>query len=104
MNELDKEVFGFYKTTNNFIQKQKEKQMKYRNLDMSVIAYANGFTLWHYNGKNTPTDVLLKDGFFNPICDLCDVGDIIIITADKETIMRRISSLDGRVVKLGRLQ
>ena len=43
MNELDKEVFGFYKTTNKFIQKQKEKQMKYRNLDMSVIAYANGF-------------------------------------------------------------
>ena len=103
MNELDKEVFGFYKTTNKFIQKQKEKQMEYRNLDMSVIAYANGFTLWHYNGKNTPTDVLFKDGFFNPIYDLCDVGDIIIISADKETITRRISSLDERVVKLGKL-
>lgn len=103
MNELDKEVFRFYKTTNNFIQKQKEKQMKYKNVDMSVIAYANGFTLWHYNGKNIPTDVLLKDGFFNPIYDLCDVGDIIIISTDKETAMRRISSLDGRVVKLGKL-
>ena len=77
--------------------------MEYRNLDMSVLAYANGFTLWHYNGKNTPTDVLLKDGFFNPAYSLCGVGDIIIITTDKESMMRRISSLDGRVVKLGKL-
>lgn len=66
MNELDKEVFGFYKTTNNFIQKQKEKQMKYRNLDMSVIAYANGFTLWHYNEKKYTNRRVIKRRILQP--------------------------------------
>lgn len=103
MNELDKEVFGFYKTTDNFIKKLKDKEMEYRNQNMAVIAYASGFTMWHYTARNTPLDTVLKDGFFNPIYDLCAVGDIIIICTDNETAMRRISSLDGRVVKLGKL-
>lgn len=52
----------------------------FRNPNLSVIAYANGFTLWHYTTKDE-IDVVEKDGYFNNVSTLCATGDIILLNA-----------------------
>ena len=43
--------------------------------ELSVLAYANGFTLWHYR---TAADDLLKPGYFDSAQELLREGDQII--------------------------
>ena len=43
--------------------------------ELSVLAYANGFTLWHYR---TATDDLLTAGYFDSAQELLREGDQII--------------------------
>lgn len=80
--------------------------MAFRNRNMSVIAYANGFTLWHYKAE---LDEKLKDivgdtKYFTPIYTLINTGDIVIINAD-ETGIRVIDEIKGsEFVKLGNLK
>lgn len=51
--------------------------MAYSPHDLSVLAYANGFTLWHYT---TTDDAATCDtiGYFNKAADMLRVGDFII--------------------------
>lgn len=61
--------------------------MAFKNLDLSVIAFANGFTLWHYSTKDSSEEVL-KPGYFNPTKHLVENGDIFILTMSGETVMK----------------
>ena len=79
---------------------KKAIKMAFKNRDMSVIAYANGFTLWHYASTEHTLAEIVADGFFNPVNLLCAVGDIIIINGTDTTGMRRIESLADKQVKL----
>lgn len=45
--------------------------------DLSVLAYANGFTLWHYASADADTDAA---GYFDPAADLLRAGDMILAT------------------------
>lgn len=47
--------------------------------DLSVLAYANNFTLWHY--KTTDTSVT-TGGYFNNANGIVRVGDLIIANVD----------------------
>ena len=38
--------------------------MAFKLRDLSVLAYANGFTLWHYTSTDT-ADEVCRDGYFN---------------------------------------
>ena len=77
----------------------------FRNKDLSVVAYANGWTLWQYYAEDSLEKVEI-DGYFDKVKDLCATGDIIIIVAKgqvgKETAIRSILLEDG-VVKLKHL-
>jgi len=80
--------------------------MAFRNRNMSVIAYANGFTLWHYKADEGETlkSIIDNPKYFTPIYTLINVGDIIIINAE-ETGMRVIDEIKGsELVKLGNLK
>lgn len=77
--------------------------MAFKNRDMSVIAYANGFTLWHYASTEHTLAEIVADGFFNPVFTLCAVGDIIVINGTDTSGMRRIESLADKQVKLNTL-
>jgi hypothetical protein len=44
----------------------------------SVLAYAQGFTYWHY--KTPIGDDILTPGYFNDIKDMVVPGDLIIAT------------------------
>ncbi len=77
----------------------------FRNKNLSVIAFANGWTLWQYYTKDSLEKVEV-DGYFDKINTLCATGDIIIIVAkgqvEKESAIRSILLEDG-VVKLKHL-
>ncbi len=49
--------------------------------DLSVLAYANGFTLWHYNAGKDPLDAVSGQGFFSDAADMLTTGDMIMISA-----------------------
>ena len=51
--------------------------MAYLSKDLSVLAYANGFTLWHYATADD-ADTVDTAGYFNPAADMLRAGDIII--------------------------
>ncbi|PWC82821.1 hypothetical protein TSH100_22930 [Azospirillum sp. TSH100] len=51
--------------------------MAYASKDLSVLAYANGFTLWHYTTRDVATDVDTA-GYFNGAADLLRVGDMLL--------------------------
>jgi hypothetical protein len=44
---------------------------------LSVLAYANGFTLWHYTTADT-ADTTDTTGYFNGGADMLRVGDMIL--------------------------
>lgn len=77
----------------------------FRNKDLNVVAYANGWTLWQYYAEDS-LEKVETDGYFDKVSYLCATGDIIIIVAKgqvgKETAIRSILLEDG-VVKLKQL-
>ncbi len=49
--------------------------------DLSVLAYANNFTLWHYT---TVDSAVTSGGYFNNAVDMMRVGDLIIVNIDTD--------------------
>lgn len=45
---------------------------------LSSLAYANGFTLWHYTSADAIADVNTA-GYFNDASDMLAVRDVIIV-------------------------
>jgi hypothetical protein len=51
--------------------------------DLSVLAYANGFTLWHYKaGPDSLTDIACDD-YFADASDMMAAGDMLMISGAK---------------------
>lgn len=57
--------------------------MAYNPKNLSVLAYANGFTLWHYSTPDTSTDTDTA-GYFNNASDMLRVGDMILANVDTD--------------------
>ena len=55
--------------------------MAYVSKNLSVLAYSNGFTLWHYTTTDTATTVDTS-GYFNSAADMVRVGDMILANTD----------------------
>jgi len=51
--------------------------MSCRLNNLSVLAYANGFTLWHYTTADSPA-ALTAAGYFDPAQDMLRQGDMIL--------------------------
>ena len=64
--------------------------MAFQNKNLSVIAYANGFTLWHYSATETLATIA-ANGYFNNVKSLMNIGDIIIINASDNTAIKKIN-------------
>ncbi len=56
--------------------------MAFQTKDLSVLAYANGFTLWHYATAD-PAVALTRagPGYFDPAHAMLRAGDIILANA-----------------------
>lgn len=64
--------------------------MAFQNKKLSVIAYANGFTLWHYVANETLATISAS-GYFNNVLTLMNSDDIIIINASDKTSIKSIN-------------
>ncbi len=61
--------------------------MTFRSRELSVLAYANGFTLWHYRTEDDAATVLASvtgveeiGGYFDSACELLRTGDRIMVS------------------------
>ena len=53
--------------------------MSFRAQDLSVLAYTNGFTLWHYRTNDGIDDIFKFDGnYFGPANEMLREGDQIM--------------------------
>lgn len=52
----------------------------YNSKNFSVMAYANGFTLWAYSTADTLESVK-ADNYFNETAPFARAGDMILVTA-----------------------
>ena len=76
--------------------------MAFMNRNLSVLAYANGFTLWHYKTNDTIAEV--EDlSYFTGARTLMNAGDIIIINCADGAIFRQITSIHNELVELGKM-
>jgi hypothetical protein len=55
--------------------------MSFALRNLCVLAYANGFTLWHYKAGADPLDDVTGQGFFADAADMLSSGDMIMISA-----------------------
>ncbi len=55
--------------------------MAFKASDLSVLAYANNFTLWHYT---TIDNAVTGAGYFNTAADMVRVNDLIITALDTD--------------------
>lgn len=55
--------------------------MPFISKDLSVLAYANNFTLWHYK---TTDSAVTGAGYFNAASAMIRVGDLIIANLDTD--------------------
>ncbi len=60
--------------------------MAFKSRELSVLAYANGFTLWHYRTEDRLADLVdptlgafENAGYFGAACDLLCAGDQILV-------------------------
>ena len=73
--------------------------MSFQASDLSVLAYANNFTFWHY----TTSDVSVgEEGYFNQAVDMLRVNDLLIVNIDTDgtpaTKFYIVTGNDGTVV------
>ena len=65
--------------------------MAFQNKNLSVIAYANGFTLWHYASASDAAAAITASGYFNSVKTLMNSGDIIIVNGTDATSIQILS-------------
>ena len=75
--------------------------MAFQNKNLSVIAYANGFTLWHYKESATLATITAS-GYFSSLKNLMNTGDIILINGSNGSTIKVVSVAEG-VVTVGAL-
>ena len=72
--------------------------MSFKNKNLSVIAYVNGFTLWHYSAEsNESFDDITKDGYFDVVKTLMEVGDMFIISTKNNPGLAFLAEKDEHV-------
>ena len=81
--------------------------MSFAIRNLSVLAYAQGFTLWHYRG-HVPTlgatltaPVTLAEiaapGFFDPASDMLAAGDMLMVSTPGAGQMLFVTATEGGV-------
>ena len=75
--------------------------MSFMSKDFSVMAYANGFTLWNYTSSDS-LDTVKGANYFDDIAPFARLGDMILTVADNQStvtpaILAVTSISDGAV-------
>ncbi len=75
--------------------------------DLSVLGYANGFTLWHFV-TDDPAPELQAMGYFNEAAEMFRPGDLILANVQQSpsvmaSLLLSVARIDHRGVALGSL-
>lgn len=66
--------------------------------NLSVLAYANGFTLWHYRSAADGLERITGPDYFEAAADMLTGGDIMMLsTAEGARIVSVAANPDGSV-------
>ncbi|MBR1545112.1 MAG: hypothetical protein IJ638_04170 [Alphaproteobacteria bacterium] len=80
--------------------------MSMNSKNLSVLAYANGFTLWHYKTEDAKATVLVS-GYFNDVANIFNVGDLIVVSSSindtMETNIFVVSGIASGVVSVSNI-
>lgn len=57
--------------------------MAFDSSNLSVLAYANNFTLWHYASIDA-SGVITAANYFNKASDMVRVNDLVLINIDTD--------------------
>lgn len=64
--------------------------------NLSVLAYANGFTLWHYKSGADALERITTQNYFEDAADMLSSGDIMMLSAtDGARIVSIVPSQNG---------
>jgi len=66
--------------------------------NLSVVAYTQGFTLWHYKAPVSDLRKILAPGFFTAANDMFSVGDMVLISARDGGSVAFIAACDPAIV------
>ena len=65
--------------------------------NLSVLAYANGFTLWHYKSGVDERSKLTAKNFFLEAQDMLTSGDLMIAGTANGPVLLAIHAVEGIV-------
>ena len=68
--------------------------------NLSVLAYANGFTLWHYKAGETALAAVNTPGFFAAAEDMLATGDMLMVSASDGAGMLCVAPSAGQMLRL----
>ena len=77
--------------------------MAFQNKNLSVVAYANNWTLWHYKTEDKMSEIDM-DYFPKDVVKLMACGDMIIINAEDYTGIKYVESITEGKVKICDIQ
>lgn len=77
--------------------------MAFKSTKLSVIAYANGWTMWHYSSHETLEEIE-KDNYFDKVWHLSNTGDIIVLNGNDGTAIRVMELSEDNHIKLVKLK
>jgi hypothetical protein len=69
--------------------------------NLSVLAYANGFTLWHYKAGNDNFVQAMGPGYFADAADLLTEGDMVMLTGSEGGRIATIAGEGRRMALAG---
>jgi hypothetical protein len=65
--------------------------------NLSVLAYAQGFTLWHYKGRAMSLAQTASAGFFDAASDVLSPGDMLMVSASDGGRIVVVAATNGGV-------
>jgi len=65
--------------------------------NLSVLAYAQGFTLWHYKAPTALLAFVSAPGFFDHAADMLASGDMLLISAGDGGRVAFVAAANDRV-------
>jgi hypothetical protein len=68
--------------------------------NLSVLAYANGFTLWHYKAGPTTLAQVVAQGFFAAAEEMLAAGDMMMVAAADGPAMLCVAAEGGPMLRM----
>ncbi len=71
--------------------------MSFAVRNLSVLAYANGFTLWHYKTGGDAMPSVQSPGYFDEAVDMLSSGDMLLVSAPEGGKVVCVAASEGRL-------